>query len=79
MCVPFLDVLVCNDRGVSCTSVYHEPSAESYVLPFSSDHPRYTFANVARTTLDRALRYSSTHQIFNTERRAIELMLLYNG
>ena len=78
-CVPFLDVLACNDRGVLYTSVYHKPSAEPYVLPFLSDHPRYTFANVIQTALVRAIRYSSTYDLFNIERRAIELMLLYNG
>ncbi|CAF1035998.1 unnamed protein product [Didymodactylos carnosus] len=79
MCVPFLDVLICNNRGSLYTSVCHKPSAEPYVLPFLSDHPRNTFANVIQTALVRAIRYSSTYQIFNIERRTIELMLLYNG
>ena len=68
-----------NEQGVLCTSVYRKPSAEPYVLPFLSDHPRYTFANVIQTALVRAVRYSSTYHIFNNERRAVELMLLYNG
>ncbi|CAF1506248.1 unnamed protein product, partial [Rotaria sordida] len=77
--VTFLDVLVNNDQGVLHTSVYHKPSAEPYVVPFDSDHPRYTFANVVQTALVRAIRYSSTFKAFNIERRTIELLLLYNG
>ena len=77
--VPFLDVLVTNRQGMLQTSVYRKPSAEPYVLPFASDHPRYTFQNIIKTALARALRYSSTFEAFNEERRAFELMLLYNG
>ena len=65
--VAFLDVLVSNNQGVLHTSVYHKPSAEPYVLPFLSDHLRYTFAGVIQTALVRAIRYSSTlkHFILN--------------
>jgi hypothetical protein len=76
---PFLDVLVSNNQGVLHRSVYHKPSAEPYVLPFLSDHPRYTFANVIQTALVRAIRYSSTFETFSNEHIAVELMLLYNG
>ncbi|CAF3201744.1 unnamed protein product [Rotaria socialis] len=54
-------------------------SAEPYILPFKSDHPRHYFGNITRTSLCRAIRYSSTLQEFNYERRYIKLMLLYNG
>ena len=77
--VPFLDVLVTNNQGDLHTAVYHKPSAEPYVVPFISDHPRHTFANVVQTALVRAIRYSSTFETFIKERIAIELMLLYNG
>ncbi|CAF3900316.1 unnamed protein product [Rotaria sordida] len=77
--VSFLDVLVSNNNGALYTSVYHKPSAEPYVVPFISDHPRYTFTNIIQTALVRAIRYSSTFEAFNIERRAIRLMLSLNG
>ncbi len=61
------------------TSVYHKPAAEPYVVPFTSDHPRHVFANIIQGALLRAVSYSSTLKEFNHERRAIKLMLLYNG
>lgn len=76
--IPFLDVLVQNKNGILESSIYHKPSAEPTVLSFLSDHPRHVFRNVIQTTLTRAMRYSSTFELFNHERRAIHLMLLYN-
>ena len=77
--VSFLDVRLENKHGQLLTSVYHKPAAEPYVVPFRSDHPRQIFANIIQTALLRAVRYSSTLTQFNHERRAIQLMLLYNG
>ena len=77
--LPFLDILVTNHQGTLSTSVYHKPSAEPYVVPFSSDHPRHVFVNIIHTRLAHALRYSSTFEAFDCERRYIKLMLLYNG
>jgi hypothetical protein len=77
--LPFLDVFIENNNGTIQTSAYHKVAAEPYVLPFKSDHPRHIFKNVIETALLRALRYSSTFETFNKERRSIELMLLYNG
>ena len=77
--LPFLDVLLKNDNGILFTSVYHKPSAEPYVVPFISDHPRHVFVNIIRTSLTHAIRYSSTFEAFNYERRHIQLTLLYNG
>ena len=77
--VSFLDVLVTNKQGALHTAVYHKPSAEPYVVPFLSDHPRHTFANVIQTALVRAIRYSSTFETFIKEQITVELMLLYNG
>ncbi|CAF4595868.1 unnamed protein product, partial [Rotaria socialis] len=42
------------------------------------DHPRHVFRNVIQTALMRAIRYSSTFEAFNIERRTIRLTLLYN-
>ncbi|CAF3855858.1 unnamed protein product, partial [Adineta steineri] len=77
--LPFLDVLVTNNHGILSTAVYHKPNAEPYVIPFCSDHPRHVFVNIIQTLLTRAVRYSSTFETFNYERRSIKLMLLYNG
>ncbi|CAF1315870.1 unnamed protein product [Rotaria sp. Silwood1] len=77
--LPFLDVFFTNNNGILTTSVYHKPAAEPYVVPFLSDHPRHVFVNVIQTSLARAARYSSTLEIFNNERRCIQLSLLYNG
>ena len=52
---------------------------QNNTIPFQSDHPRHVFNNIIQTTLQRAIRYSSTFEIFNEERRSIKLMLLYNG
>ncbi|CAF1200198.1 unnamed protein product [Rotaria sp. Silwood1] len=77
--LPFLDVTVSNNNGNLSTSVYHKPAAEPYVVPFTSDHPRHIFRNIIRAAKIRAIRYSSTFEAFNTERRNIRFMLLYNG
>ncbi|CAF2117613.1 unnamed protein product [Rotaria magnacalcarata] len=77
--LPILDVVLTNNNGMLSTSVYHKPAAEPYVVPFISDHPRHAFVNVIQTSLTRALRNSSTFEIFNNERIYIKLTLLYNG
>jgi hypothetical protein len=77
--LPFLDVLLTNNNGLLFTSVYHKPTAEPYVVPFISDHHPHVFRNIIQTLLSRAIRYSSTFELFQHERRYIKLMLLYNG
>jgi hypothetical protein len=77
--LPFLDVLLTNKNGILFTSVYHKPSTEPYVVPFISDHHPHVFRNIIQVVLARAVRYSSTFEIFQRERRYIKLMLLYNG
>lgn len=77
--LPFLDVLLTYNNGTLSTSVYHKPAAEPYVTPFISDHPRHVFVNIITTALARVVRYSSTLEAFNIERRSIKLTLLYNG
>ncbi|CAF5229815.1 unnamed protein product, partial [Rotaria magnacalcarata] len=63
--LPFLDILLTNINGTLSTSVYHKPTAEPYVVPFISDHPRHVFENIVQTSLRRAIKYSSTFQLFN--------------
>lgn len=77
--LPFLDVLLTNRAGYLSTSVYHRPTTEPYVVPYVSDHHPHVFRNIIRTFLQRAIRYSSSYEIFEDERRSIKLMLLYNG
>ena len=77
--VSFLDVRIQKKADHLITSVYHKSAPELYVVPFISDHPRHVFANIIQTALFRAVRYSSTLELFNHEKRAIRLMLLYNG
>ncbi|CAF2144204.1 unnamed protein product, partial [Rotaria magnacalcarata] len=77
--LPFLDVLLTNINGILSASVYHKPTAEPYVVPFISDHPRHVFENIVQTSLRRAIKYSSTFQLFNDERRYIKSTFLYNG
>ncbi|CAF2043506.1 unnamed protein product, partial [Rotaria magnacalcarata] len=77
--LPFLDVQLTNNNGILSTCVYHKPSAEPFVTPFASDHPRHVFSNIIKNLTERATRYSPTFEAFNCERRYIKLMLLYNG
>lgn len=77
--LPFLDVLLVNENGILCTSVYHKPTAEPYVIPFISDHPRHVFSNIIKNNLNRAARYSSTLSSFHSELHCLMLSLLYNG
>lgn len=78
-CVNFLDVQVITAGESFITSIHHKDSVEPYILPFRSDHLRHVFANVIATALLRAIRYCSSLDKFNHERRQIKLMLLYNG
>ena len=77
--VPFLDLLIVNNNGLLSSSVYHKPTTEPCILPFISDHPRHVFINVIQAALLRAVRFSSTLELFQKEYRTIRLMLLYNG
>ncbi|CAF1400996.1 unnamed protein product [Adineta ricciae] len=77
--VSFLNVQIENRIDILLTSVYQKVAAEPYVIPFTSDHVKHVFTNIANTILLRDIRYSSTLSTFESERRTIELMLLYNG
>jgi hypothetical protein len=72
--------MLCFEAGnYAFFSFYHKEAAEPYVVPFQSDHPRHVFVSIIECALLRAIRYSSTLEEFNHERRAIKLILLYNG
>lgn len=77
--VEFLDVLVENNHGQLQTSVFHKPAAESYILPFLSDHPRHIHSSTIKSQLLRAARLCSHVEAFDNERVNIEFTLLLNG
>ena len=77
-CTSFLDLQIQNIEDQLQTSLHHKDSAEPYILPFISDHPRHiVYENIIQTQLLGAARYCSTLQKFNREQRYIKLMLLY--
>jgi hypothetical protein len=77
--ISFLDVHVKNIDHNLITYVHQKDAAEPDVVPFRSDQPRHVFVNIIECALLRAIRYSSTLDEFNHERRRIKLLLLYNG
>ena len=44
--VNFLDITVINDNGHLRTSVYHKPTTEPYILPYTSGQPRHIHYNI---------------------------------
>ena len=77
--VSFLDVDIRNKNGLLSTKVYHKPTAEPYVLPYESDHPRHMHKSLPRAALLRAARFCSDVADFNEERIYIEMSFLLNG
>ncbi|CAF5107801.1 unnamed protein product, partial [Rotaria magnacalcarata] len=77
--VPSLNVFIQNSNGALITAVYHKEAAESYVVPFGSDHPGHVFRNTVVTAITRGVRYSTTLSQFEEEIRQMKLMFFYNG
>jgi hypothetical protein len=77
-CVEFLDVVIQNDNGQLTTYVFHKPTAEPYILPYTSDHPRHVHRNIPYAALLRAARICSNVHDFNIERIRIDMSLLLN-
>jgi hypothetical protein len=77
-CVEFLDVVIQNDNGQLITSVFHKPTAEPYILPYTSDHPRHVHRNIPYAALLRAARICSNVHDFTIERIRIDMSLLLN-
>jgi hypothetical protein len=77
-CVHFLDIVIQNDNGHLTTSVFHKPTAEPYILPYTSDHPRHVHRNIPYAALLRAARICSNVHDFNIERIRIGMSLLLN-
>lgn len=57
--VHFLDVTITNENGHLRTSIYHKSTAEPYILPYTSDHPRHIHRNIPYAALLRAARICS--------------------
>jgi hypothetical protein len=79
MSVNFLDVTITNEDGHLRTSVYHKPTTEPYILPYTSDHPRHIHRNIPYAALLRAARICSHVDDFNSERLRIDMSLLLNN
>ena len=77
-CVEFLDLVVQNDNGQLTTSVFYKPTAEPYILPYTSDHPRHVHRTIPYAALLRAARIYSTVYDFTIERIRIDMSLLLN-
>ena len=77
--VNFLDVTIANEDGHLRTSVFHKPTAEPYILPYTSDHPRHIHRNIPYAALLRAARLCSHVDDFNSERLRIDMSLLLNN
>ena len=79
MSVHFLDVTITNEDGQLRTSVYHKPTNEPYILPYTSDHPRHVHRNIPYAALLRAARTCSHVDDFNSERLRVDMSLLLNN
>ena len=47
-------MVIQNDNGHLTTSVFHKPTAEPYILPYTSNHPRHGHRNIPYAALRRA-------------------------
>ena len=75
-CVDFLDMAIQNDNGYSTTSVFHKPTVEPYILPYTSAHSRHVHRNIPYAALLRAARICSNVHDFTIERIRIDTSLL---
>jgi hypothetical protein len=76
--VHFLDVTITNDNGQLRTSIYHKPTAEPYILPYTSDHPRHIHRNIPYAALLRVARICSHVDDFDSECIRLDMSLLLN-
>lgn len=76
--VNVLDVTITNDNGQLRTSIYHKPTGELYISPYTSDHPHRMHCNIPYAALLRAARICSCVEDFNSERIRIDMSLLLN-
>ena len=77
--VHFLDLTVTNENGQLRTAIYHKPTTEPYILPYTSDHPRHIHRNIPYAALLRGARICSNVYDFNSECTRIDMSLLLNN
>ncbi|CAF5035995.1 unnamed protein product, partial [Rotaria sp. Silwood1] len=77
--VNFLDITITNTNGQLTTSIYHNPTADPYYLPYKSDHPHCIHRNIPYTALVRAAGLCSNLHDFHRERFRIHVSLLLNS
>lgn len=77
--VHFLDVTITNENGRLRTSMYHKRTAQSYILPYTSDHPRHIHRNRPYAKLLRVARVCSDVNDFNLECLRLDISLLLNN
>ncbi|CAF1141508.1 unnamed protein product [Rotaria sordida] len=77
--VDFLDIAIISEHDQLKTCLYHKPTAEPYILPYTSDHPRHIHRNIPYAALLRAAHICSDVQDFNTECIRIDMSLLLNS
>jgi hypothetical protein len=76
--ITYASGVIHNDNRQLTTSVFHKPTAEPYILPYTSDHPRHVHRNIPYPALLRAARICSNVHDFNIERIRIYMSLLLN-
>ena len=76
--VHFLDVTIINEDGHLRTAIYHKPTTEPYILPYTSDHPVHIRRNIPFAALLRAVRICSHVEDFNHELIRTDMSLLLN-
>ena len=77
--VHFLDGIITNENGQLRTSIYHKPTTEPYILPYTSDHSHHIHRNISYAALLRTARICSHINDFNSERIRIDMSLLLNN
>ena len=77
--INFFNIHLENQTGSLSTSVYHDPNAQSFVLPYVVGHAQLFYCQYVRLALIRAARYCSSVYDFDQERLYIEMTFLANG
>ncbi|CAF3960594.1 unnamed protein product [Rotaria sp. Silwood1] len=73
------DVNIKINYNIDISVDFLDASAEPYILPYRSTHPRHIHRNIPYGALLRAVRICSNMHDFNTERCHIDVFLLLNG
>ncbi|CAF2104345.1 unnamed protein product [Rotaria magnacalcarata] len=77
--VPFLNAYIENRQGKLFSRIYHDPTIQSYTLPYVVGHSKLAHSKWLRSALIRAVCYCSSIEDFRQERVYLELAYLTNG